>query len=116
VASIQWAVFIVVNHTRRELLAESAAVRAERLDSPGWWDERLVISTARAKHWEFNEDRMKVVGVVPVDDEEEARVLAARLGRDLIQLGFHCPRIWQLVSDGYRVLRSEEGLGRTAVC
>lgn len=71
-AAIQWAVFIVANHTRRQLLAESAAVRADW--EPGNWDERSVSGTALAKHWDFNEDRMKVVGTVPVDDEAEALV------------------------------------------
>lgn len=113
-AAIQWAVFIVANHTRRELLAESAAVRDGF--APGNWDERSVFGTALARHWDFNEDRMKVVGTVPVDGAVQACLLAQRLRSDAVQLGFHCPWTWQLVGDGYRVLGNEEARGRAAVC
>lgn len=113
-AAIQWAVFIVANHTRRELLAESAAVSPEW--SPGNSDERSVFGTALARHWDFNEDRMKVVGTVPVDDAVQACLLAHRLREDVVQLGFHCPWTWQLVGDGYRVLGGEERRRGMAMC
>ncbi len=108
-AAIQWAVFIVANHTRRELLAESASVRDDRM--PGQWDERSVSGTALARHWDFKEDRMKVVGTVPVDNAVQARLLAHRLRWDVVQLGFHSPWTWRLVGDGYRLLGGGERRG-----
>ncbi|MCK7522402.1 MAG: hypothetical protein MZV64_34370 [Ignavibacteriales bacterium] len=56
--------------------------------------------SAACAHWVFAEDRMMVVGTVPVDDAEEAQALARDLCGDPPRLASRCSAVWKLIRDG----------------
>ncbi|MBN2195517.1 MAG: hypothetical protein JW751_22045 [Polyangiaceae bacterium] len=107
----QWAVVVVVNHTRQEILADAATIDLELpegLANPAvgtsWLDERAIAVRARVQHWDLSEDRLKPLTTIPVGDEEAAHRLVRDLRRHAAVLASHCPRAKQLVEDGYLVL------------
>ncbi|MBN2195307.1 MAG: hypothetical protein JW751_20990 [Polyangiaceae bacterium] len=119
----QWAVFVVVNHTRREILTGAGAVRFERpiplselVERPYPGGGASLTGRLLAGHWSFNEDRVVAVARIPTSDSNEASALASDLRRDVQALGSLSPYAWQLLADGYRVLGGEFRPGTPPSC
>ncbi|MBN2191360.1 MAG: hypothetical protein JW751_00970 [Polyangiaceae bacterium] len=117
-----WAVYVVANHTRREILAAAAEVNVEHAGNLAGlatiaesYAEQQVAGCALVTHWSFAEDRMRVVATIRVGDGLAAIDLAGDLRRHFRALCHHCPRAWQFVADGYQVLGNADST-EAAIC
>lgn len=106
-----YSVFVVVNHTRRELYVGAGAF-AETWDSELRLERRAYLPWERiceadqetTGHWDLVADRTKLIVSRPVRSARQAVRLARRLRADHQALALHCQRVLRLTADGYVVL------------
>ncbi|MBN2192993.1 MAG: hypothetical protein JW751_09270 [Polyangiaceae bacterium] len=109
-----WAVFVVANHTRMEILVQAApvvpAMGPDSDDTPPTLSscpERRFVGADLCAHWEFSQDRMMVMGTAPAGEAAEAGCQAERLRGDPESLASACPGASVLLAGGYRVLAGD---------